>query len=230
MNKKNFFKKTCVVASAITLSLCSVAVNAQTSTPDAQTIKKAQDWVTSLNLNDAAKETRVENVIATHLTAVRDWNNSHPYTQTPAGINPETGNKLSEVDRQIIACSTIPASVHENLMTGLRKDLNAEQVDAILDKYTVGKVAFTMKGYEAIVPDLTDTERNVIMTNIEQAREQAVDYKNMKEISRIFEIYKNKNELYLNTHGRNWHQLFKDYVNKVKAEKAAKAKEAKASK
>lgn len=229
MASKYSFKKIITVLSAIAVGICA-SVKAQPSTDskaDAQILQKAKDWTTSLSLNDAAKEARVETVIATHLTAVRDWNNTHPYTQTPAGINPETGNKLSVVDRQIIACSTIPASVHENLMTGLRKDLNAEQVDAILDKYTVGKVAFTMKGYEAIVPDLTGTERNVIMTNLEQAREQAVDYKNMKEISRIFEIYKNKNELYLNTHGRNWHQLFKDYVNKVKAEKAAKGKASK---
>lgn len=229
MTSKYSFKKIITVLSAIAVGICASA-KAQPSTDskaDAQILQKAKDWTTSLSLNDAAKEARVETVITTHLTAVRDWNNTHPYTQTPAGINPETGNKLSVVDRQIIACSTIPASVHENLMTGLRKDLNAEQVDAILDKYTVGKVAFTMKGYEAIVPDLTDTERNVIMTNLEQAREQAVDYKNMKEISRIFEIYKNKNELYLNTHGRNWHQLFKDYVNKVKAEKAAKGKASK---
>jgi nitroimidazol reductase NimA-like FMN-containing flavoprotein (pyridoxamine 5'-phosphate oxidase superfamily) len=37
-------------------------------------------------------------------------------------------------------------------MAGLRKDLTEEQVEAILDKYTIGKVAFTMKGYKAIVP------------------------------------------------------------------------------
>jgi hypothetical protein len=29
-------------------------------------------------------------------------------------------------------------------MFGLRKDLSPEQVEAILDKYTIGKVAFTI--------------------------------------------------------------------------------------
>ena len=47
----------------------------------------------------------------------------------------------------------------------------------------------------------------------------AIDYKNMKQISAIFEIYKTKCEQYFNEHGRNWRQMFKDYVNKRKAEK-----------
>ena len=106
-------------------------------------------------------------------------------------------------------------------MSGLRKVLTEDQVEAILDKYTVGKVDFTMKGYKAIVPNLTEKEEATLLSYLKQAREQAIDYKNMKEISAIFEIYKTKCEQYLNSNGRNWRQLYKDYVEKVKAEKAA---------
>ncbi|WP_090656200.1 DUF3826 domain-containing protein [Parafilimonas terrae] len=182
---------------------------------------KAAEWVASLNLNDAAKAQRVTDVVATHLKTIRDWNNTHPFTTVPAGINPRTGEMLSELDRQVIANSAMPKSIHENLMNGLRKDLTEEQVNAMLDKYTIGKVAFTMKGYKAIVPDLTPTEDSVLTKNLELAREQAVDYKSMKQISAIFEIYKTKNEQYLNTHGRDWHALFGAYVKAQKAKKAA---------
>lgn len=175
---------------------------------------KAKEWVASLELKDEARITPVENVITTHLIAVRDWHNSHPYTQVPAGINPKTGDKLSELDRRMIAHSARPDSIHQNFMEGLRKDLNEEQVIAILDKYTVGKVDFTMKGYHAIVPDLTDEEAQHIRGLLEEARERSVDYKNMEEISAIFEIYKTKAENYLNSNGRNWRQLYKDFVNK----------------
>jgi hypothetical protein len=184
---------------------------------------KATEWVKSLGLNDAAKEARLIKVISIHLTAIRNWNNEHPFTTVPAGIDPSTGKKLSDMDRQVIACSAIPKAVHEDLMSGLRKDLDENQVETILDKYTIGKVAFTLKGYHAIVPDLTQQEEEVILANLKQAREQAVDFKNMKQISAIFEIYKTKCEQYLNSNGRNWHELFKAYVAKVKAEKAAKA-------
>lgn len=194
---------------------------------DAEADKKAAEWVASLNLNDAAKQARLQQVIATHLKAIRDWNNEHPYTTVPAGIDPATGKSLSTLDRQIIANSAMPKSIHEDLMNGLRKDLNEEQVDAILDKYTVGKVAFTLNGYKAIVPDMTTTEEATILANLKQAREQAIDFKNMKQISAIFEIYKTKNEQYLNNNGRNWHQLFKTYVDAVKAKKAAEKKDQK---
>jgi hypothetical protein len=181
--------------------------------------KKAMDWVSSLQVQDDAKAKKVQDAIATHLIAVRDWHNSHPFTLTPAGINPSTGNMLSEMDRQIIICSTKPKSIHDNLMMVLRNELDSSQVDAILDKYTVGKVAFTLKGYQAIVPDLTAKEEVEILKNLKQAREQAIDYKNMREISAIFEIYKSKCEQYLNNNGRNWRQLYKAYTDKVKAEK-----------
>lgn len=187
---------------------------------DAEQLKKAQEWVGSLALGNKTKEERLVQVVVRHLKAVRDWHNGHPFTEVPAGINPATGNKLSELDRQIIADSAMPTAVHQQLMEGLRKDLIEEQVATILDKYTIGKVAFTTKGYEAIVPDLTAKEREVIKQNLEQAREQAVDYKSMKQISAVFEIYKTKIEQYFNANGRNWRQLFKAYVDAAKAKKA----------
>lgn len=226
------YKKTCLaalVAAVITINVYAqegatpspgvVQVNA-----DVELDTKAAEWITSLQLNDAAKEARLKQVVFTHLKAVRDWNNTHPSSTVPAGINPETGKVLSDLDRQIIANSAKPKSVHEDLMNGLRKDLTEEQVNLVLDKYTVGKVAFTLKGYKAIIPDLTAEEEKVILANLEQAREQAVDFKSMKQISAIFEIYKTKTEQYLNTHGRDWRALFKAYVDKVKASKAAEKK------
>jgi hypothetical protein len=192
---------------------------------DTDNEKKAAEWVGSLKLGDATKEGRVADVIATHLKTIRDWHNEHPYTTVPAGINPVTGKPLSQLDRQMIANSAIPESVHENLMAGLRKDLTEEQVDAILDKYTVGKVEFTMKGYHAIVPDLTAEEEKTILGFLKQAREEAVDYKNMNQISAIFEIYKTKSEQYLNSNGRDWKKMYKAYTDEIKAKKAEAAKQ-----
>lgn len=192
---------------------------------DADQEKKAAEWVTSLGLNDVAKEERVKAAIALHLKTVRDWHNDHPYTSVPAGINPATGNPLSQLDRQVIANSAIPRTVHENLMTALRKELSEGQVEMILDKYTVGKVAFTMAGYKAIVPDLTTGEEAQILTYLKQAREQAIDYKNMNQISAIFEIYKTKSEQFLNSNGRSWKALYKAYTDAAKARKAAAAQD-----
>ena len=87
--------------------------------------EKAAEWVQPLGLADPAKEARDDGVIATHLKTIRDWHNEHPLSTVPAGINPVTGIPLSNLDRQVIADSAIPKSVHENLMMGLRRDLSA---------------------------------------------------------------------------------------------------------
>lgn len=186
--------------------------------------KRAQSFVDSLKLNDREKEMRVYNVLRKHMRAVRDWHNAHSYTTVPAGINPRTNEKLTDVHRDVIACSAKPKSVHDDLMTGLRKDLTEEQVDKILDLYTIGKFQFTLKGFKAIVPDMTPKEEEYVTAQLRQAREQAVDYKTMKgEISAIFEIYKDNVERYFNENGRNWRQMYKTYTDKLKAEKKARA-------
>lgn len=185
----------------------------------AQYVEEAGEWVAALNLNDKAKEQRLTDAIVIHRTAVKNWHDTHPASTVPEGINPRTGDKLTELDRQMIADSAIPASVHENLMKTLRADLTEEQVEVILDKYTIGKVDFTMRGYKAIVPDLTAEEEAKILAYLKEAREMAIDYKSMKQISAIFEIYKTKSERYLISNGRNWRQLYKDFVKSLKEKK-----------
>ncbi|MEJ5995019.1 DUF3826 domain-containing protein [Pedobacter sp. Du54] len=210
------------IALLIVIILQTTFASKAQTTADPEIEKKSAEWVSSLSLNDVQKEARVRSVIATHLSTIRNWHNEHPSSTIPEGINPVTGTKLSELDRSIIADSAMPIAIHQDLMNGLRKDLTLEQVEAILDKYTIGKVAFTLAGYKSIVPDLTANEEAKITVFLKQAREQAVDYKNMKQISAIFEIYKTKSEQFLNSNGRNWRALYSAYAKKIRDEKAAK--------
>jgi hypothetical protein len=113
---------------------------------NAEVDKKAAGWAAGLKLTDGEKEKRVAGAVAIHLKTIRDWHNSHPFTTVPAGINPATGNKLSDLDRQVIANSSMPASIHKDLLDVLKKELAPEQVEYILDQYTIGKVAFTLRG------------------------------------------------------------------------------------
>ena len=210
----------------ITTTVLSFSANAQLSTTIKATseqiakeevaiYKNAADWVAALNLNDIEKEQRLKTLISTHLKAVHDWHYSNSYNIVPAGINPVTGKPLGPLDRQLIASSAIPKNVHEELMTGLRKDITEKQVEHILDKYTKNKLASTLEKYKMIVPDLTPEEEKVIISNLKQAREQSIDYKTVKLVIEIFEIYRTKNEQYLISKGRNWAQLYKKYIDIV---------------
>lgn len=189
---------------------------------DASMDQKAAEWVASLNLNDAAKAARVSAAIATQLKAVRDYHNAHGADIPDGAINPRTGDKLSGIERQVIADSGIPASVRENLFKVLNAELTPEQIEAILDKYTIGKVEFTMKAYREIFPEMSAEDEAVLYKNLKEARLRGIDFKNMNEISQIFEIYKTKNEQHFTNTGRDWHTYYKAYTNRLKAEKAAK--------
>ena len=190
-------------------------------------VAKAKGIVAALGLNDEQKIEAVTKLVTDHRRAVVEWHNTHPYTTIPE-LDPKTGRKLNDIEREMMADKSIPASVHTTLVKGLKKHLTAAQIEQIFDGYTIGKVAFTMKGYYAIVPDLTKKEHVALENYLKQAREEALECRRMKGISQVFEVYKTKCEAYLNANGRNWRALFKAYVDKRNAEKAAaKAAEAK---
>ena len=198
-------------------SLC--LSNMQAQVIDEGSMKKAAGWVSELQLGDKAKEERVTQVIAKHLSAIRDWHNEHANMIPDGAINPQTGNKLSALDRQVIADSSQPASIRQELLDGLNAELTPAQVEQVLDLYTVGKVAFTMKAYKEIVPDMTAEDEAYVLNNLKEARLMAIDYKNMKEISAIFEIFKTKNEQYFTNSGRDWRTMYREYVQKMKSKK-----------
>lgn len=187
---------------------------------DDKFIARSEAIVKALELNNPEKEAAVIELVKAHRTAVVEWHNAHPYTSYPE-VDAKTGRKLSDIEREMLADQQIPASVRKTLVKGLKKHLTDEQIIQIWDGYTIGKVAFTMKGYYAIIPDLTAKEAKALEAYLVKAREEALECRRMKGISQVFEVYKTKCEQYLNTHGRNWKALFKAYVDKRNAEKAA---------
>lgn len=226
--KKRYIVLACLVA--ISVSTHSFAQStAKADGTDKSTKKdkndpdaRAEQFVSALNLIDTAKANRIKAVIAAHMAAVRDWHNNHSYALVPEGIDPINGKVFSPMQRQFIIDSTFPKTVHEALMAGLRKDLTEDQVAVILDKYTIGKLEFTMNGYKAIVPDMTAADQDFIMKELKEAREESVDYKDVKnEMSNVFKIHKTRIEDYFNGSGRNWKTMYKTYVDKIMAAKKA---------
>jgi len=204
--------------SALPFSLKAQLSTTQKATPEqishelAAIEKNALDWTASLRLNDAEKSKRISSLISKHLKAVHDWHYSNSYETVPAGINPATGRPLGPLDRQLIASSAMPKTFHEELMRGLHEQLTEQQIEVILDKYTGGRLASTLKKYKTIVSDLTPDEEEVILSNLKKAREQSIDYKTVKLAIEIFEIYRTKNEEYLISKGRDWNRLYKKYI------------------
>jgi hypothetical protein len=155
--------------------------------------QRVNEWVAELSLNDPAKEARVKSIILTHMLTVRDTHN--------AGFAP-------------------PAQSRVTFNEGLKRELTAEQIEQIKDRITIGKLAFTMNGYRAIVPDLTSAEQAKIMELLTAAREESLDMKNEHNMSDVFDGYKKQIETYLNANGRNWRELYRAYGERQRAARA----------
>src|SRR4051812_43626776 len=110
-----------MTATAALCLMASVAAAQSPATTQAadDTAKKADEWAASLQLDDAAKTQRVAHLIATHLRAVKAWHDAHPFTTVPPGINLVSGKPMSELDRQVIADSSLPKETHAALIDGL---------------------------------------------------------------------------------------------------------------
>ena len=177
--------------------------------------KQAAGIVESLNLNDPAKAERVQAIIATDLKAVRDWHNSHP---APKSTTKPSIPGLAQAEED----AKISPAVREQFLRDLSAELTPEQVTAVKDKLTINKVKVTYDAYLQIVPNLSDSDKAFILESLAQARDESLDMKSMNEKSAIFKVYKNKIKAYLNEHGHNVDQAYKDWGAAQKAKKAAK--------
>ena len=123
---------------------------------------------------------------------------------------------------------SISKPLHEQFLARLSAELTPEQVEKVKDKMTYGKVQFTHEGYCAIVPGLTDQDKAKILELLKAAREEAMDGGSAGEKSAIFQKYKEQINDYLNAHGHDVAQAYKDW--NAKQELATKTKEESASK
>ncbi len=162
-----------------------------TAASDAALEKRVKEIVAALRLNDPNKEARVSDILRTNLKAVRDTHN--------AGFAPAK-------------------SVRQSLNDGLNANLTPELVDIVKENLTRGTLKRTFAAYHQIVPQLTAEHDKVIMEILLQAREEALDVKNLNEIGPVFEPFKTKIEQYITAQGHDWKQAYQAFV---KAQKAA---------
>jgi len=176
--------------------------------------RRANDILSAIGVIDAAKAARVHDALVEHWRAVK------AYHESPgAALVKVEGMKAKIPD----PADPAVRAMHDKLIAALSADLMPEQVSTVKDKLTVGKLEFTYKGYEAIVPNLTDTERAKIRELLTAAREEAIDARDTDAKSAVFKKYKKQIQAYLNDNGRNWDQMYKEYAVAVKAKKAAAA-------
>lgn len=164
---------------------------------------RAAKIVESLELRDAVKELRVQDIIAMQyvkLSEIHDRRDKE--LEKIAEIeNPDFGVKEKmEMEIQINSEEKL-GELHRSYLESLSEELSPDQIDLVKDGMTYGVLDHTYKAYTDLLPELTDSQKNKIMEWLVEAREIAMDQGSSEEKHAVFGKYKGKINNYLSAEG-----------------------------
>ena len=175
---------------AAILSLLSITASAQvalkTEGQDPQyveTIKqRAQKIVDGLDLTDAQKAENVRNIIANRYFLLNDIHSKYDKSQQDA--------RDAELYKH-----------HFELASALALYLTDEQIDAVKDGMTFGRLKRDYKAQLEMIPSLTDEEKAQILIWLREAREYAMDAADSKGKHFWFDKYRGRTNNWLSARG-----------------------------
>jgi hypothetical protein len=218
--------------SAIVLSLGLLCSPAQTNSstlspegkPEASSDKHINSILAALNLNNPAKEDKVRSVMSDFLTANAAWHQTNDAALK--GLWNDFNRARSKqdkagADKALAGIESVYGTFkpeHEKLISGLSTVLSPQQIETVEDVLTVKKVEVTYNVYLEIFPTLTADQKAVVLKDLKDAREEAIDAGSMTEKSAFFKKYKIEiEEDYLTAQGYDPKQARKDFADKQKA-------------
>ena len=192
---------------AAILSLLSIAVSAQvalkTEGQDSayvETIKsRSQKIVDGLGLTDSQKAENVRNIIANRYFLLNDIHSKYDKNQQDA--------RDAELYKH-----------HFELASALALYLTEEQIDAVKDGMTFGRLNRDYKAQLEMIPSLTDEEKAQILIWLREAREYAMDAADSKGKHFWFDKYRGRTNNWLSARG---YDLKKERENWMKRNAAS---------
>ena len=181
-----------------------VALNTQGQEPQyVETIKgRAQKIVDGLQLNDAQKAENVRNIIANRYFLLNDIHAKYGKDQQDA--------LYAELYKH-----------HFELASALSLYLTAEQVDAVKDGMTYGRLKRDYQAQLDMIPSLKEEEKAQILIWLKEAREYAMDAADSKGKHFWFDKYRGRTNNWLSARG---YDLKKERDNWMKRIEDAKKK------
>ena len=175
---------------AAILSLLSLNVSAQVAlkaegqdSAYVQTIKsRAQKIVDGLGLTDAQKAENVRNIIANRYFLLNDIHSKYDKNQQDA--------RDAELYKH-----------HFELASALALYLTEEQIDAVKDGMTFGRLKRDYKAQLEMIPSLTDEEKAQVLIWLREAREYAMDAADSKGKHFWFDKYRGRTNNWLSARG-----------------------------
>ena len=188
--------------------------------------QRAEKIVAPLDIKDAAKAERVKNIIAGRYHQLNDWQNAEE-TKVKAAKAQNVSDKASlkaQLDAYKKEEDAEIESSHKDYILALSKELTPQQVDKVKDGMTYNVLPITYKGYQEMIPNLTEKQKAQIFAWLTEARDHAIDAGTSKDKHAWFGKYKGRINNYLSAQGYDLKKEGEDWQKRRDSTKAAGGK------
>ena len=167
-----------------------------------ETIKgRAQKIVDALALTDAQKAENVRNIIANRYFLLNDIHAKYDKSQQDA--------RDAELYKH-----------HFELASALALYLTEEQIDAVKDGMTFGRLKRDYKAQLEMIPSLTDEEKLQVLIWLKEAREFAMDAADSKGKHAWFDKYRGRTNNWLSARGYDLKKERENWQKRIEEQKA----------
>jgi hypothetical protein len=161
--------------------------------------ERAGKIVATLGLPDSAAFYRVRTIVAGQYRALNTV-----YAVRDSLLKQHPTDSLKKIIQQDV--DTKIAGLHTAYLATLTKVLDSGQIDKVKDGMTYNVRQVTFNAYVQMIPQLTDQQKAVIMADLIEAREHAMDAESSEKKHAWFGKYKGRINNYLSSQGLNTKQ------------------------
>lgn len=166
-------------------------------------VKRSQKIVDGLQLTDQKKARTVRNIIANRYFLLNDIHAKYDKSQQDA--------LQAELYKH-----------HFELASALALYLTDEQVDAVKDGMTFGRLKRDYQATQDMIPTLSDFEKQQILIWLKEAREYAMDAADSKGKHYWFDKYRGRTNNWLSARGYDLKKERDEWMKRIEKEKEKK--------
>ena len=180
--------------------------------------ERAARIVTTLGIADAQVSAHVQQTIVQQYRNLNAIHESRKEVVKSLSEAAPKGTLESEKNRIETETTGKLEKLHKEYVAALAKELTVEQVDKVKDGMTYGVLPITYKGYQAMLPDLTDAQKTQILDWLTEARERAMDAGTSEGKHAVFGKYKGRINNYLSAAGIDMKKAGKEWEERIARE------------
>jgi hypothetical protein len=189
------------------------------------TNERASKIVVKLELANPAKEKAVTEIIAQQfrdLSKIQDGRDAEiKKIKEDSALAKE--KQTEKIDKLKSKADESIAKLHKSYLKKLGKELSEDKITEVKDGMTYGVLPITVAGYNDMLPNLTEAQKEYIYKALVEAREHAMDGGSSKEKHGWFGKYKGRINNYLSKEGYDLNKESADWHKRLEEREKEKA-------